>query len=426
MTLRRLDEPPKQSLLQLLQARQTFVVDRVPRFAIATGILAAVFFISTALVQWWWDKPSAIPMSLEALKNPTAGLLIYTFLALFCQYLTWLFAIWSVAFVPYVALVAHGASKRVTLDIEFHRTRWIQLGAATILPAFVFALFYGTAADQGTVSTLPTTAAEGVGVLLAAAVTGGVLSLINLLISAPRVDLKLAMFSGLLYLSLYLHYGQGIGLVSQAVLLGILGYIWFAADQVRELIAGMATFDLNPKTVEKLNALVDRRQDLRGVADETALRREEIVVEAERKTAEIEAKKVEDESAIEAQIASIQGARVKLTTETHKAMLVLFQRQLDDYQTVFSVYSGELDERVKRDRERRIELLKGRASELPSDKLAEELKAVVGVIHRDFDGVPEALEELHARMIEVTDKMKRQTLALIESKDADSDETTKK
>lgn len=400
------------SLLKDLQERESRVIARIGPFATVTGVLAFCMFAGTILLDWLSAGAGTLPDSLAAFRNPSLAILMAGSLRLFANYVMWLFGIWSVAAVPYVAYVAHEASRAKKVNVETSSARWVRLWAATLLPAIAFSMVYGGGGVGGAGPALITSVFDLIVVAGGTLLTTALLALTSLVVPRSRTDLKLALFSSLLYLAMYLQYGQGFGLASQAALMGIMCFLLFGTKQVQDLLHGMATFDIEPSVVEQLDEVIRRRQEIKSSQDHLAVKRQGLELSKAQSAVDLEGQRLEHEQILSKQIGEIQRAKVDFSQSTNSALLEIFKQKLELFQETAKILQGELRTRIETESKRQIEELRSNASKIPPGELATRLRGIMDAVNNDFNGVPEALQELQTQMFEIADQMQERTRAL--------------
>jgi hypothetical protein len=268
-------------LLDTLHVRQNKLMSHMLKFLSVTSIVALIGFVVTSIIQWVTGT-MPVHSSVSFPSNPTLGALIALFLTLVSIWVMWIFALWSVALIPYITVQAYRAASDFDVPPGTKALRWAQLWvSSTLLPMTIFALVWSSIANPKAVAKLSIQSAEDmIIVVLGALIVIGVLWCINL-IPSKYVTTHISLLSSLLYTALFLTYGRGFGLVSNSMLLGVLIYLTFGLGKFAGLALRVVIYDIDPQIADELEELQKHTQEAKLQRETTGIREQALKAKSE-------------------------------------------------------------------------------------------------------------------------------------------------
>jgi hypothetical protein len=386
-------------MLSVVEERQKAIIGRLPAFARMTLALAVIGFLATlvltGLVSGQWPQPFS---DFDWTKF-SLGAALAILLTVFSNLVVWLFVVWSLAFVPFLAINAHRASRlSPTIQVRTKPIRWVQLYAATFLPMAVFATAWNSLPSFGsyTVSVLRINNASELGVLLGcSALVVAVLYLSNRLIPLRFATVRLSLLSSLLYTTLFLAYGWGVSIASHAMVFGIMTYLMFRTHDFADLARRLAIHDVPSEIADKLEELLQREHNLAGLREELAL------------------KKKEHEHELGRQLATITDKKLALTSKVNEKQLEVLGHKIDNLGEAFAVLAGEYKDRVVDELPARLAAFRATVKQLPPAQIQAQLRLILAEINQSIDGIPESLAELRSQLLLATRDLEDQTRLLL-------------
>lgn len=401
------------TLIRVLQNRQKRIIASLPSFAKATVPLAAAGFLISFLVRLFTDEALRSGIASE-FGSLTLGSVISIVLGLFSSLVLWLFVVWSLLFVPYIAIQAHKASREADTSLDTKPLRWVQLYAATFLPMAIFATAWNSfASDTRPTISIKITSILDLSILLAG--TGLVVVLIsgiNHWIPVRLAAIRLSFLSLLLYISLFLSYGRGIGMASHAMVFGILTYMLFGSGQFGDLFRRISLHDVDPKLAERFDEIVVRHQELRSLQDETELKKREHEAEMAKHQLELSTSQAESEVALSQQLAEIKKRKVLLNRDMNEVQLKVLETKIDTLGEVFGILSDEMNSRMSSDIPSRLKELRENVKAYTPEEIQRRMNDIMGQINSSLQGIPETLAELRVQLIAAASELEKQTRLL--------------
>jgi hypothetical protein len=401
-------------LLETLEERQRRILSRLPRFFKVTALVGTIGFLITSILQVLFGKIPKERVGLFSISQPTLGAIIAWLLTLFSILVMWLFVIWSLTFVPFIAYQAFRSSQKHRIPVGTKAFRWVQLYAATFLPMAIFAVAWNSAASGSFITAEITSLKETLLVVIGAVAVSGLLYLINYLIPTRLVAVRLSLLSSLLFTSLFLAYGWGYSLASYFTLFGILFYLTFGSSQIEETGRSITTYDIDPKVAIRLNEISTKRQELRTTHDE--IKAQEMESEAKRlqHQQEIKSAQIENDSQLGEQLSHIHKAKTEFNRQTNEVQLSIFHKKHVLLSKMYEILSTELSGRMDEQIPKRIEELKNSAKDISPKDLYDQMNQLMNQINAGLEGLPESLEDLRHQMLDAAREIEKQTLQLAE------------
>lgn len=408
-------------LLELLEDRQKYILSKMPSFFKNTIIIALVGFVITFILQWITNSLPPDRYGLVSLTQPTLGSIMAVILSLLSVLIMWVFVIWSLFFIPFVSYNAYKAAQHSRLPIGNKPFRWVQLYATTFLPMSIFAIAWSSYATEASNFT---TRLAGVtdfvivifGAILVAVIIWGA----NLLVPSRLLALRLALFSTLLYATLFIAYGGGYSLASYAMLFGILGYLTFDQEKIEELGRRIATYDLDSRVAEQLNDIAIKNQKLQSTQDEINAKEAELQTKYKLQEQEIRSLNVENQLELQVQLSSIKKEKAVFNRQSNEALLMLFQQKANLINNMYSVLSSELSDRMDEQIPKRIKDLQENAKSYDPLELQNKMQELMDEMNNGLKALPEGLKALQCEMLETAKQIEAQTNLLLEEDEKDS------
>jgi len=388
------------SQLKSLQNRQERIIASLPDFGKRTIWAAIVLLVVSFGMKTISDQSFRSNITSVRFSTITIGSIISILLGIFSNFVIWVFVLWSLVFVPYVAYHAHKASREMDIGLDSKPFRWLQLYAATFLPMVVFAMAWNSFAvnQSNEIALLITSPQDFLTLLFWTTTVVILLATINRLIPVGLAVMRLSFFSFLLYLSLFLAYGRGISVASHAMVFGILVYLMFDASQVAELARRISLYDLDPVIVERVESIRTRCQELQTQKGETSLTREEHEAETGKQRLDVEMIEAKSDLALNKQLAEIKARKVDLNREINEVQLSVFQTRIEALGQAFMVISKEFKGRLDAELPNKINRLKNSVKDIPPEELHRKMTEIATEINTSLQGIPESLLELRKQL----------------------------
>jgi hypothetical protein len=399
------------TVLDVLEERQGVILSRLPAFARITLPVAIIGFIATLMIHLITAQRMRERMIGFSWSEITLGSLIAGFLSLFSDLVIWIFVVWSLTFVPFIAYHAHKASRESQARGMTQPMRWVQLYASTFLPMAIFALAWNSVgASSHPPEPLKLRSLFDFLLLVAStALVFGLLAAINKWIPVRLAAVRLSLFSCLLYLSLFLSYGWGVGLASAAMVLGIVIYLMFYSADIAELGRRISIHDVDPKIAEQFERIAIGHQTLRTRQGENLLKQKEQEVQATEQQIDIGIEKSVNEMALDGQLKDIRKKKLSLNKKMNETQLMVLERKIDALGDVFTVISAEVTERMTQDVPEQIRELRENVKSYTREELQEKMNSIVSLLNRSLEGIPEGLAELRTQLLITTSEIEKQT-----------------
>lgn len=399
--------------LQLLEKRQSEIMAKLPDYLRVTALTAIIGFVITSAVQWFFGGETSQNLSFPEISELSIGSIIAFVLTLLAVLIVWLFVIWSVSFIPFIAFHAHKSSRKFEVPVGTRAFRWIQLYTATFLPMAVFAVAWNSFATLGNDIEITISTVEiAILTLGVAGVTAG-LWFINRYIPGKYLALRVSLLSVVLYASLFLTYGRGYSLASYSVLFGILVYIAiFGSDQLEEVGRRIATYDIDPVVADRLDETTNTYQQLQSKYDEMYTK--ELESDALRQENEqiVRLTQIENETNLNMQLAEIRKSKADFNQLTNETQLKIYQAKLDALKQMYEVLSAELSDRIKVQIPQSLDTLRTQAQGYSARELQTVMAQIMNETDAALEGLPESLENLRTRMLEATREIEQHTILL--------------
>jgi len=433
------------TLVEVLQERQKKLLALMPKYARRILWWAIFFFLANSLFQFLLSAiaiftsanasqdwlPSIISLATGGIQKMFAansfslGSVISVLLTLFSNILMWAFTLWSITFVPFLAINSYKSSQESVSKLATRPLKWVQLFAATFLPMAAFAIAWNsTSTHAGNVVIEVKSSEEAVILIVGAILVAGVLFLINRFISPEAIAIRLSILSAIIYSSLFLAYGQGYSIASLAMLFGILGYLMFASGQIEEVGRRIVVYDLDPSISKKVDVINSRFQDLQVTHDEIALSERENRMLQDQSRAKSKLAESKMEQKLGDQLAEIQSRKVDLVHRMNGTQIEILERKIDMLDQAFEIISKEYTSKLTQDFPKQLDELKNAARTLPANELSTRMNDVMGGMNLLLEGLPETLDELKTQVLKAANDLESQTRLLLSTAENHPDDET--
>jgi hypothetical protein len=366
-------------LLEALQERQREIWSRLPRFLGYTSLLALVGMVITSIIQAVTGTVPVWEGGSVFVSNPTLGSVIATFLSLISVLVMWIFVIWSISFIPFVGYQAIKASQKLGISRGTKPFKWVQLGISVLIPLVTFALIWNGAANlEVNTSFYIESVIDAILLVLGIAAVIILLVGINKLVPPHLVTVRVSLLSFMLYITLFLTYGWGVGLASNSMLFGVLIYLMFGMNDVGQLARRITIYDIDTEVVEGLDGLLTKIQELDVQRNATEVQQ----ISLNRKKEKVE------QLGRSAQI------------EMDEFLLDMLQTRFRQLRQTFELLSTEASDRFDDKIQEKIGKLRREAKGLSPTELSGEISSLMAEIDEASQDIPEALQLLRGRVIE--------------------------
>ncbi len=409
-------QKPTDSLLEVLQERQESILSRLPNFAKVTIPIATLGFALTFVIKLFADTSFRAQVSNMLLSQPTPGSIIALVLSIVANLIIWVFVVWSLSFVPFIAFYAYKASRKGVASVVTKPFRWVQLCASTFLPMAIFATAWISFANEGKSNVVVqiTSVGDVIFVVFGTAFVVAILIAKNKWIPVRLAAVRLSLFSSLLYLSLFLAYGRGVGLASHSMVFGILIYIMFGSSQLAELARRITILDIDHEIAKRFDDLLNRHQELRSKQDNTYLMQKEHEAQSSQHQLDLTISRAGSDMDLEQQLAGIRKKKLSLNQKMNEVQLQIFEKKIQTLTDGFDILSSEFSERMGREIPQKLRDLKENVKTYSPQEIHTRLSLIMTEMNTSLEGIPESLEELRAKLLQTASELERQTRLLLE------------
>lgn len=416
--------PAEPSLLKAIEERQQMVLDTLPQYVKATTFVALTGFLATVVYQLILGSFPLKELGLVIIQNPTAGSIIAFILSLFSILTMWLYVIWTLSFIPYIAYQAQQTARKYKIGVGSRSFRWLQLYAATFLPAITFALAWNSFPSSSNVDFYITTLKDGVFIVIGAALVFSTLFFSVRVIPSKLLVLHVAIISILLYISLFLSYGFGYGIASFATLFGILIYLTFNFQELDEIGRRITIYDIDTNIAEELNNSAKYFQTVKVKEDEIKVKELELEYKEKQNAQKQKLQKVQSQETVIEQLKQIEETRIKFSNQVNETQLKVFNKKSVLLNDMYEILSKELDKRMDEEIPRRIKELQDNAKDYTPKQLQENMSLIFKEMESSLNGIPEGLANLRTEMDEVIKQITIQTKAQLGEGENNTSNTT--
>jgi hypothetical protein len=433
--MKELDE---NTLVEVLQERQRKLLALMPKYARRLLSWAIFFFIINSLFQFLLGViaiftsahtsqnwlPDVLALATDGIQKMFAadsfslGSVISALLTLFSNILMWAFMLWSITFIPFIAVNSYRLSQESTSKLATRPLKWVQLFAATFLPMAAFAIAWNSTATHATNIVVQVKSAEEATILVMGTIlVAVVLFLINRFISSNAIAIRLSILSTIIYSSLFLAYGQGYSVASLAMLFGILFYLIFASGQIEEMGRRLVVYDLDPSISKKVDVINARFQTLQVTHDEITLSERENRMLQDQSKARSRLSEAQMEQRLGEQLAEIQSRKIELVHKMNRTQIEMLEQKINMLGSAFDIVSKEYTNKLTQDFPRQLEDLREDARTLPAKELSEKMNNFMGGMNLLLEGMPETLGELKTQLLKAANDLEAQTRMLLPEPD---------
>ena len=404
-------------LLKITEKRQSSILQNFPFFVKLTSVLSILGFICTSILQWSTGDFPLKRIGLITLQNPSLGSIIAFILTFFALIMIWLFVVWSLTLIPYIAYRAHKVSTIVPLPIATKSFRWLQLYASTFVPMTIFAVAWSSIPESNNQSAYIQTLLDSGYVVGGGIVIYFILWLITKVIPIRFITIHLAFLSTLLYISLFISYGYGYGLLSYSTLFGILFYLAFGFSKFEEIGRIISTYDLDPKVAQKINETALEFQMLRLQKDEYEINKMRMSARKEKLKNDSELNKINADEIISTQLNDIGKTRVEFNSNVNKTTLSVFHKKAELLKNMYDILSKEYDKRINDHVPQKIRELQENSKNYSPTEIQEKMNEIYQEMNKTLDKIPESLEALKIQMDEAVKQISHHTKRMSEDQE---------
>lgn len=415
------------SLLIDLEKRQKYVLHKLVVFLKRAAILSFLLFLIIFALQWYTGTLPQNRYGLVALSQPNVAKAIVFFIGLIVIYVHFLFFVLAVTFVPYTIFVCLKAAQ--TTDSGRRGLRWFQLLLAAFLPIGMFGIIWsGFLPDSIETTSIFFKDPKKIVILL-----GGIFLVylflwqVNKRTPIEWVSPRIAILSSMLWMSLFLSYGSGVGVYSSAMLFGILLYLATNTEKLEEVGRRLITYDYDPSIVSDLEKLAVRKQKVNISRDNINLKREELYTKKEEHSENIKEQKLSTEIEATEQMSKIEQTRMDFNKKTSEVILSTLEKKVDMIQRMQDVVSTELERKVTFRLEEHLEKLKKESLSDSPEVLHQKMSDLIFEMNASLQNVPDGLRQLQSEMVATLEQtamqIEKQTSLLehLDSEDNDSE-----
>lgn len=397
-------------LLSKVQERQKAILKKLPKYFITTIVIAVLGIIFTSITE------SANPISSSRLfKLSSASLvdIITLILNLFSILMLWLFVIWAISFIPFIAIQAHKSSEKIKFELETKSFRWIQLYSSSFIPMIIFSFAWLSLPKYTYIEVPLSSPLELIKMVLVGIFIWGLLYLVTSVVK-KQTALNVAFISTLLFISLYIAFGVGYGGIAYSTLFGILFYLATNFELLEELGKRIAMFDIDPVIVDKVISTGVTHQEIKASEDELALRGLELGLKKKKSSQKQNEKKLDHEIELSDEYDKIKQTEIDFNKNFNQTMLNVFLQKSTTLNQMFQILSKELDSRIVTQIPEKIEELKKNAKNYNPKQLFTEMMSIYSQMSKTLTEIPETLNDIRDEMTKVLDDMKKQTQSLLD------------
>jgi hypothetical protein len=354
-------------------------------------------------------------LQVEAEKISTANYfslahIISIILTLFSNIVVWVFVLWSLSFIPFVALTSYKLSQDSKINLPTRPLKWLQLLAATGLPMVIFAIAWNISSTHSNYTIIQIYTTNEIIISLGGTVLIGFsLFFINQFIPPKAVAVRLSLLSMLIYTSLFLAYGQGYNAISFGVLFGILFYVMFASSQIEELGRNIVVYDLDSRISHKIDAINERFQKLKAINNEISLSKQESQLVRENTEAKRKLEETEKKQRLAENLEVIQSRKLELINKFNRMQVEILEKKIDILNNYFEVASKECATKLSQDYSEALDEFESMSKSLTTRELIEHMNSIIEDINLTLQDIPESMEQLKVHLLKATGDLESQT-----------------
>ncbi len=361
-----MNESTAEGLRKALRERQREIWAHLPKFVRTTSLIAFAGMIITSIIQSVTNTTPSWRGGTIFLSNPTLGSVITLLLSFVSILVMWIFVIWSIFFIPFVGYQAIKASQKLGVSQETKSFKWVQLGISILIPLVTFALIWNSAANVEVNTSLHIESGiDAILVVIGIVIVISLLTGINKLVPPHLVNVRVSLLSFMLYTTLFLTYGWGVGLASNSMLFGVLIYLMFGMNDIGQLARRITIYDIDTKAIDSLDS-----------RDELLRKRRQVA-----------------ELGYSAQI------------EIEEYLLDMLQTRFHQLRQTFELLSKEASDRFDDRIQYKIIELEKEAKELSLSQLSSRISVIMAEIDQASHDIPQALQLLREKVIEAGHKV---------------------
>jgi len=415
----------KTDLFFEIEQRHKRILENLPTVSLCTIGFAVLGFFITSVIQFQSGEFTVLRLGFIALRNPTIGSIISFILTLFSVLTMWIFVIWSVFFIPYIAYRAHkvSISSKTKLNIETKSFRWLQLYLSTLLPTVIFAIAWSSVPDPSVSVMQLKSFEEWLTVIVGSLLIWGSLWFILKSISIVKVTLHLSFLSSLLYISIFITYGFGYGEVAYSTLFGIFLYLTFTYNQLEEIGRRIAIFDIDPELAEYIEEIAKKRQknrardyeldvtegELESKGKELDLKRKEIGIKEKSNRQDTMIADLNEKELFNKHKHQIRKTELEFHSKVKDTTLEVFKKKVTLLKDMYEILSDELDQRMNSTIPEKISQLQENVKGYSPDEIQLKMMTIYTEMEASLSGFPESLQALRLQMDKAVKELHHQT-----------------
>ena len=411
------------SLLDKIENRQKQILSKFSIYLISVFSITLLGFISTTFVKYNSSETSIARIGLVTIQNPSLGSIVAFLLNVFSSLMLWIFVLFALSFIPYIAYRAHIVSTKTQISFGTKSFRWIQLYSSTLLPTVIFALAWSSLPNTTPIIMKLSSFKEGAYVILGSVGIWLFLWFFLKLIPLKYITIHISILSSLLYISLFIAYGFGYGLVAYSTLFGIFFYLTFSFNKIEEIGRRISIFDIDPDLAEQVNeATINKHQvNIRRAALEVKKQKvllkksklevnnEDMEIEQEQTEQDRKLDQLNDDKSIIKHHSDIRKTKIEFSANVKDTTLGVFKKRVQLLKDMYGIVSNELDERMTKQIPKKIKELQNNVKNYSAENLKIEMQKINREMESSLEGFPESLKELQQQMNEAVRELHNQT-----------------
>ena len=397
------DPTMAEKLINGLEERQRETMKELPKYAKRTVYIAlAVLVLGLGIQAITKNLPSDQLLLIQSLKRPTIGGILSVFFTVVAYLVNAVFAVWSLSFIPYVALRAYKVSQKVKLPLRLNSSKWIQLFAATFLPIIAFAIFATNIPDNGSSSIIKFTYADLAVIFGGGALCWLILYLITHYIPLRYVVVHLTIISCLLYAVIFFAYMLGFGTATYAAVLGMIAFLMFSSDKLGEIARRITIYDIDNNIADKVFSVSNRENVIKLKEAETDMAKLENNLEGK-------VQKIDNEVLINEQLRKIKTKSIEFNAKVNETKLESFNKKLIFLNEIYAVLSDEYKLKVDNELPTMISNFKANAKTMTPQQLSGTMNNIIKQVNESLDTIPQGLDNIKIEMKKATKELKQAT-----------------
>lgn len=388
-----------------LEERQQKLLGNIKQFVLASiGATVILMLIYTA-IKLKSNDTSAFDFTFLKLNDYTLQRVISLVITVFSNFVSIMFVLWTLFFIPYIAYQSYRISQKISLPIGRKPFKFMQLILSTFFPAMIFAVIWGNLPPENIGFKSVQTLQDVAFTLIIGIVVWAILFTASNILSNRYIYIYTSLLSVLLFASLLLNYGLGVGAISYGTLFGILFFLTFNFPRVEEIGRVISMYDLDFAIIDKFNSVIDAEDEIETTKWEREL-------QVQKYNAEIEHLEIESQHDVNRQLQTVEKFKLDFNARITEEGFKQWEMQLQALDRLQSILSEELNQKISRDIPTKIASLAKRAEGMSSDNLHDQINQIRDEILASFDGPPEVLEDIRQKFHDRIEDVYKQTKKL--------------